>query len=171
MFLMLRFHSVGYKHYPKSTEHRARIHYIDYRTQRGRQNKSFKLCFRILPSRQGRNSLRSAQPDPCLASPGIQYGDCQGLSESGAVPWSVRARQPPSGPSSKSNYSLLHAIVYFGKASRLEAENRNYVEKVIDFMELEPYRKKMVGNLSYGVQKRVEVARALTLAAQVAASG
>lgn len=61
-------------------------------------------------------------------------------------------------------YSLLHAILYFGKASRLEAENRSFVEKVIDFMELEPYRKKMVGNLSYGVQKRVEVARALTLA-------
>jgi branched-chain amino acid transport system ATP-binding protein len=61
-------------------------------------------------------------------------------------------------------YSIVHAILYFGKASRLEAENRAYVEKVIDFMELEPYRKKMVGNLSYGVQKRVEVARALTLA-------
>jgi branched-chain amino acid transport system ATP-binding protein len=60
-------------------------------------------------------------------------------------------------------YSILHAIIYFGKASRMEAENRAYVEKVIDFMELEPYRKKMVGNLSYGVQKRVEVARALTL--------
>ncbi len=61
-------------------------------------------------------------------------------------------------------YSILHAIIYFGKASRIEAENRAYVEKVIDFMELEPYRKSMVGNLSYGVQKRVEVARALTLA-------
>ncbi len=61
-------------------------------------------------------------------------------------------------------YSLFHALVFFGKASRVEAENREYVEKVIDFMELEPYRKSMVGNLSYGVQKRVEVARALTLA-------
>jgi len=61
-------------------------------------------------------------------------------------------------------YSLFQAIIYYGKASRIEAENRAYVEKVIDFMELEPYRKKMVGNLSYGVQKRVEVARALTLA-------
>lgn len=61
------------------------------------------------------------------------------------------------------NYSIFHAIIYFGKASRVEAENRAYVEKVIDFMELEPYRKNMVGNLSYGVQKRVEVARALTL--------
>ncbi|MBU1567257.1 MAG: ABC transporter ATP-binding protein [Proteobacteria bacterium] len=60
-------------------------------------------------------------------------------------------------------YSIFHAVIFFGKASRMEAENRAYVEKVIDFMELEPYRKKMVGNLSYGVQKRVEVARALTL--------
>lgn len=60
-------------------------------------------------------------------------------------------------------YSIFHALIYFGKASRLEAENRSYVEKVIDFMELEPYRKSLVGNLSYGVQKRVEVARALTL--------
>ena len=64
-------------------------------------------------------------------------------------------------------YSILHAIIYFGKASRMEAENRAYVEKIIDFMELEPYRKSMVGNLSYGVQKRVEVARALTLAPQL----
>jgi len=64
-------------------------------------------------------------------------------------------------------YSFLQAVVYFGKASRIEAENRAYVEKIIDFMELEPYRKKIVGNLSYGVQKRVEVARALTLAPQL----
>jgi branched-chain amino acid transport system ATP-binding protein len=61
------------------------------------------------------------------------------------------------------SYNLFHAFVYFGKASRIEAENREHVEQVIDFMELEAYRKQIVGNLSYGVQKRVEVARALTL--------
>ncbi len=61
------------------------------------------------------------------------------------------------------DYSFLHALVYAGKTSRVEAENRAYVEDIIDFMELEPYRKQTVGNLSYGVQKRVEVARALTL--------
>ncbi len=64
-------------------------------------------------------------------------------------------------------YNFLQAIIFFGKAARLEAENRAYAEDVIDFMELEPYRKRIVGNLSYGVQKRVEVARALTLAPQL----
>lgn len=63
----------------------------------------------------------------------------------------------------KLNYSFFHALIFWGKASRLEAENRTYVEEVIDFMELEPYRKTLVGNLSYGVQKKVEMARALTL--------
>jgi branched-chain amino acid transport system ATP-binding protein len=68
----------------------------------------------------------------------------------------------------KLHYNFLQAIIFFGKASALiEAENRAYVEEVIDFMELEPYRKSMVGNLSYGIQKRVEVARALTLAPQL----
>lgn len=65
------------------------------------------------------------------------------------------------------SYGIFHAALFFGKASRLEAENREYVEKVIDFMELEAYRKQVVGNLSYGVQKRVEVARALTLGPQL----
>ena len=64
-------------------------------------------------------------------------------------------------------YSFLHAVFFYGKASRIEAENRAYVEDIIDFMELEPYRKSLVGNLSYGVQKKVEVARALTLAPDI----
>jgi branched-chain amino acid transport system ATP-binding protein len=64
-------------------------------------------------------------------------------------------------------YSFFHALIYIGKTSRLEAENRAFVEDVIDFMELEPHRKKTVGSLSYGVQKRVEVARALTMAPQL----
>ena len=63
----------------------------------------------------------------------------------------------------KLNYSFLHALLFWGEASRVEAENRAYVEEVIDFMELEPHRKTLVGNLSYGVQKKVEMARALTL--------
>ncbi len=67
----------------------------------------------------------------------------------------------------KLNYTFFHALVFWGRASRMEAENRGYVEDVIDFMELEPYRKSTVGSLSYGVQKRVEVARALTMGPRI----
>ncbi len=63
----------------------------------------------------------------------------------------------------KLDYRFWHALIYMGRASRQEALNRAFVEEIIDFMELEPYRKQVVGSLSYGVQKRVEVARALTL--------
>ncbi len=64
-------------------------------------------------------------------------------------------------------YSFFHAAIFFGKTSRVEAENRTYVEDIIDFMELEAYRKSLVGNLSYGIQKKVEVARALTLGPEI----
>jgi branched-chain amino acid transport system ATP-binding protein len=64
-------------------------------------------------------------------------------------------------------YGFFSAVLFYGKASRIEAQNREYVEEIIDFMELEPYRKSLVGNLSYGVQKKVEVARALTLAPDI----
>jgi branched-chain amino acid transport system ATP-binding protein len=67
----------------------------------------------------------------------------------------------------KLRYNFLQALIFYGRASRMESKNRGYVEDVIDFMELEPYRKSTVGNLSYGVQKRVEVARALTMGPQI----
>ncbi|MEJ2100814.1 MAG: ABC transporter ATP-binding protein [Desulfobacterales bacterium] len=60
-------------------------------------------------------------------------------------------------------YNLFQAFFFSRKTSDEEAKNRQYVEDIIDFMELEPYRKKTVGSLSYGIQKSVEVARALTL--------
>ncbi len=60
-------------------------------------------------------------------------------------------------------YNILEAAIHYGRAQQQESENRRFVEEVIDFMELEEHRKHPVGTLSYGVQKRVEVARALTL--------
>ena len=67
----------------------------------------------------------------------------------------------------KLHYNLFQAMIFFGKTSQEESKNRQYVEEVIDFMELEPYRNSTVGNLAYGIQKRVEVARALTLDPQL----
>ncbi len=61
------------------------------------------------------------------------------------------------------HYNLLDNILIYGRAMRVGVENRRFCEEIIDFMELEPYRKTLVGNLPYGVRKRVEVARALAL--------
>ena len=60
-------------------------------------------------------------------------------------------------------YGVVHALAYYGRAQAEEAANRRFVEEILDFMELEPYRHKVVGTLAYGIQKRVEMARALCL--------
>ena len=59
----------------------------------------------------------------------------------------------------KSNF-IMQAI-YYGPALKEELENREVVERVIDFLEIESIRKTVVGRLPYGLQKRVELARAL----------
>ena len=62
------------------------------------------------------------------------------------------------------HYSFWQSLWFYGRAREQEIVNRRHVEEVIDFMELAAVRKAVVGALSYGVRKRVEVARALTLA-------
>lgn len=58
---------------------------------------------------------------------------------------------------------LLASGFYWGKAQREEIEHRRKVEDVIDFLEIEDIRNIPVGTLSYGLQKRVEMGRALAL--------
>ncbi len=56
---------------------------------------------------------------------------------------------------------LLSQALYWGRALREEEQHRAYVERVIDFLEIEAIRKTPVGRLPYGLQKRVELGRAL----------
>jgi branched-chain amino acid transport system ATP-binding protein len=53
--------------------------------------------------------------------------------------------------------------LYFGWALREEIQHRQTVEEIMDFLEIAPIRKKVVGLLPYGMRKRVELARALAL--------
>lgn len=53
--------------------------------------------------------------------------------------------------------------IYFGPAQREEIRQRRYIEDIIDFLEIEHIRHEIVGSLSYGLQKRVELGRALAL--------
>ena len=57
----------------------------------------------------------------------------------------------------------LSGAAFFGRAVREEVESRLEVERIIDFLEIEKVRKKTVGALPYGVQKRVEIGRALAM--------
>ena len=58
---------------------------------------------------------------------------------------------------------LFWQAIYTGPAEREELEHRAYVERLIDFLEIEAIRKVPVGQLAYGLQKRVELARALAM--------
>ncbi len=57
----------------------------------------------------------------------------------------------------------LASMLYWGSAQREEIEHREFVEEIIDFLEIEQIRKAVVGALPYGLRKRVELGRALAL--------
>ena len=65
----------------------------------------------------------------------------------------------------KSN--MLTGAFFWGPARREEIEHRHFVEEIIDFLEMERIRTERVGNLSYGLRKRVELGRALALEPQM----
>jgi branched-chain amino acid transport system ATP-binding protein len=61
----------------------------------------------------------------------------------------------------KMSGSFLLEALYWGPAKRQELEHRAFVERIIDFLEIQAIRKTPAGRLPYGLQKRVELARAL----------
>jgi branched-chain amino acid transport system ATP-binding protein len=66
-----------------------------------------------------------------------------------------------TGRNLKMKSSFLAQAIWLGPARREELANRAKVEEVIDFLEIQHIRKTPVGRLPYGLQKRVELARAL----------
>jgi branched-chain amino acid transport system ATP-binding protein len=66
-----------------------------------------------------------------------------------------------TGRNLKMRCSFLEQAIWIGRARREELEHRRAVEEVIDFLEIQHIRKTPVGRLPYGLQKRVELARAL----------
>jgi branched-chain amino acid transport system ATP-binding protein len=62
---------------------------------------------------------------------------------------------------------LLSGGLYWGRGQKEEVAHREFVEDIIDFLEIQYIRKKIVGTLAYGLQKRVELGRALALQPKV----
>jgi branched-chain amino acid transport system ATP-binding protein len=60
-------------------------------------------------------------------------------------------------------HGALLGSVFFGPTRREEIAHRQHVEEIIDLLEMEPIRKKVVASLPYGQRKRVDLARALCM--------
>jgi branched-chain amino acid transport system ATP-binding protein len=60
-------------------------------------------------------------------------------------------------------YGTPSAMLWVGRAAREEARNREIVEGIIEFLEIQPFRKSYVAMLPYGIQKRIELGRALAM--------
>lgn len=63
----------------------------------------------------------------------------------------------------KMKKSFVHHLWYFGAAKAEELEHREFVEHIIEFLEIQTIRRTPVGRLPYGLQKRVELGRALAM--------
>jgi branched-chain amino acid transport system ATP-binding protein len=61
----------------------------------------------------------------------------------------------------KTRANFLTDAIYFGTSAREERRQREFAERIIDFLEIQAIRKVPVGRLPYGLQKRVELGRAL----------
>ncbi|MGW8182482.1 MAG: ABC transporter ATP-binding protein [Burkholderiales bacterium] len=66
-----------------------------------------------------------------------------------------------TGRNLKMRTNFLQQALWWGPARREELTHRRAVEEIIDFLEIQHIRKTPVGRLPYGLQKRVELARAL----------
>jgi branched-chain amino acid transport system ATP-binding protein len=65
------------------------------------------------------------------------------------------------------DYGVVAAMLHTPRARRAEVAARRVVEEIIDFLEIEAYRRYPVGMLPYGVKKRVELGRALAMEPKV----
>ncbi len=68
-----------------------------------------------------------------------------------------------AGRNLKMKSSIIAQMIRVGPAEREEIRHREYVEHIIDFLEIQAYRKTAVGQLPYGLQKRVDLGRALAM--------
>jgi branched-chain amino acid transport system ATP-binding protein len=68
-----------------------------------------------------------------------------------------------AGRNLRMRVGILAQALRVGPAEREEIEHRAFVERIIDFLEIQAWRRQPVGRLPYGLQKRVDLGRALAL--------
>jgi branched-chain amino acid transport system ATP-binding protein len=68
-----------------------------------------------------------------------------------------------TGRTLRMNKNLFWQLLRFGPAMKEEVEHRHRVEEIVDFLKIQEIRRTPVGRLPYGLQKRVELGRALAM--------
>jgi branched-chain amino acid transport system ATP-binding protein len=72
-----------------------------------------------------------------------------------------------TGRNLKMKSNLFQQAIRWGAAEREESAHREFVEHIVDFLEIQAWRKTPVGRLPYGLQKRVDLGRALAMEPKV----
>ncbi len=72
-----------------------------------------------------------------------------------------------TGRNLKMKATFAEQVVYFGRSRREEIEHREKVEEIIEFLQIQAIRNTPVSKLSYGLQKRVELGRAMAMEPQL----
>jgi branched-chain amino acid transport system ATP-binding protein len=68
-----------------------------------------------------------------------------------------------AGRHSHTKQNIILQALWFGPAMAEEIKQRQIIEEIIEFLEIQPYRYSIVGNLPYGIRKRIELGRALAM--------
>src|SRR5262249_18075617 len=111
-------------------------------------------------ARSGRISFQGADITRAPAHTAAQRGIARTFQHSELFPQLTTLENLLLGRHAALNYDLISAGLFLKRCRSWELEQREKVETVIEFFELEAYRKRSVGDLPYGVQKIVGLARA-----------
>ena len=106
----------------------------------------------VYTPQEGLDHLPRPDLQPHELAPGGRDGHRAHLPEPGAVQGHERARQHHDRPQPEDEEQPFQQAIRWGPAEREEIAHREFVERIIDFLEIQAYRKTPVGRLPYGLQ-------------------
>jgi branched-chain amino acid transport system ATP-binding protein len=121
----------------------------------------------VYTPQQGQHHLPRQDLQPHEQPPGGRDGRGAHLPEPGAVQGHERDRQHHDRAQPEDQEQPVHAGAAHRAGRARGNRHREFVEHIIDFLEIQAFRKTPVGQLPYGLQKRVDLGRALAMEPQV----
>ncbi len=141
---------------------------VDHRAERRRQELDAQRHQRLLPAVARHASFsRARTARTCTPHDVARLGFARTFQNIALFKGMSTLDNIMTGRSLKMKGNFLTDALYWGFAQKEETAHREQVEKIIDFLEIQAIRKTPVGKLPYGLQKRVELARALAMEPKV----